>query len=626
MSVLIETRLNALKLNENASPRKGCLGRLEGICADFKNPTRNGRLYSRKLWENVFNDSIFQESLKSKTLLGELDHPEDRLEVLAGEACIVMTDYSIDEDEGVIRAGFDILDTPRGKILKSLLDYGCVMGVSSRGQGDISTTSNGEVVDEDTYDFACFDVVTTPAVEKARQNVVENVKKTKTFVESIKKQIKEAETVGDLNAIKKVISITQSPEIGSLIESIDNKCKSIKEGNTIASSNNDLQKETITEEPIKENINTSDNNDVTAKTIREQKELLSCINSLRKQNNAYKYRESKLLAVIESKENELNELKESVDTFKSKNRNKSLLNSKLNNENNKLTTANKNLSEKLHRVTIDLTNNANTQISKLEDTLSTKNNTIRNLKESTKQQNESITKLREQIKSSNSEVHSLKEDLNEADNKVRDLEKSIVIKENEIKSLSRSLNSYKAKTEEYKTQISELVETNNSLQQQFEALETDAKAEKRASTITENEMESEINSYTEIIDGLQKQVESLKVQREESAENNKKLLAKCKQLSERIGQYQKTYISTKSRQLGIDPSLVEKYVHNDTTISQINKIVEDAQATKDRYAKLPISEKAPVGIKLDEQHIRQTEEDAELDRLSSFIEKVATGH
>ena len=94
--------MNSLKLNENVAPRKGCLGRLEGICADFKNATRNGRIYCRELWEKVFADAIFKESLETKTLFGELDHPEDRLEVLAGEACVVMTDYHIDEDEGVI--------------------------------------------------------------------------------------------------------------------------------------------------------------------------------------------------------------------------------------------------------------------------------------------------------------------------------------------------------------------------------------------------------------------------------------------------------------------------------------------------------------------------------------------
>ena len=49
-SQLVE-RTGSLKLIESKTPRKGCLGRLEGICADFKNPTRNGRLYGLQLWK-----------------------------------------------------------------------------------------------------------------------------------------------------------------------------------------------------------------------------------------------------------------------------------------------------------------------------------------------------------------------------------------------------------------------------------------------------------------------------------------------------------------------------------------------------------------------------------------------
>ena len=177
--ILIETRLNSLKLNESKAPRKGCLGRIEGICADYGNPTRNGRFYSRELWEHVFNDELVKESLKSKTLIGELDHPEDRFEPLAKEACVVMTDYSFDDENKVVNGGFDILDTPAGRILKSLLDYGCVMGVSSRGQGDIVSGTEFEEVSPDTYEFACFDVVTTPAVAIARQHVTESVSKQK---------------------------------------------------------------------------------------------------------------------------------------------------------------------------------------------------------------------------------------------------------------------------------------------------------------------------------------------------------------------------------------------------------------------------------------------------------------
>ena len=171
--------MNSLRLNESKAPKKGCLGRLEGVCADFKNPTRNGRLYPIELWKKVFDDPLFKEALANKTLFGELDHPEDRFEPRVKHACIVMTEYDIDEDKGLIYGGFDILDTPDGRVLKNILDYGSVLGVSSRGQGDIIETVDGERVDEDSYDFACFDVVSTPAVEKARQKVVESMRREK---------------------------------------------------------------------------------------------------------------------------------------------------------------------------------------------------------------------------------------------------------------------------------------------------------------------------------------------------------------------------------------------------------------------------------------------------------------
>ena len=147
-SHLIERTNGVLKLVESAKLRKGCIGRMEGPCADFKNPTRNDRLYGLQLWKNVFANELFQESIKTRTAFGELDHPEDRFEVLSKLACTVMTDYEIDEDAGLVYGGFDILDTPQGRILKALLDYGCQMGVSSRGTGDIIETENGE-----HYDF-----------------------------------------------------------------------------------------------------------------------------------------------------------------------------------------------------------------------------------------------------------------------------------------------------------------------------------------------------------------------------------------------------------------------------------------------------------------------------------------
>ena len=617
MAILIETRLNSLKLNESASPRKGCLGRLEGVCADFKNPTRNGRLYPRKLWENVFEDTLFQESLKSKTLLGELDHPEDRLEVLAGEACIVMTDYRIDDDEGVIYAGFDILDTPRGKILKSLLDYGCVMGVSSRGQGDITNTTNGEVVDEDTYDFACFDVVTTPAVAKARQNVVESVKKTKTFVESVRKQITEAETVGDLKAIKRVIETTQMPEMDTLIESIDNKCKSIKDGSTTTSETVKNIEESVktTNENVTTEEDTTDTDSISAKTIRESKEMYSCINALRRQVNAYKFREKQLLNALNTKESTLEKTMESLSNAKKAQKNVT----------EKLVRENKSLTNEINRCKADNKNIVEKRVNTLKKSVESKSLRISKLSETLKKETDKTEYLRNQLAENNNKISELQNTLKESTELTNKLQDELSKSKLRYEKLEQKLNSYVTKESSYKDTIKEQKELNESLTKQLDALESNALEDRRTSNRNINDMESEINSYSELVDNLQMQVESLKTQRDGDELRIKQLSAKCKQLAEGITEYQKIYVNTKSKQLGIDPSLVEQHINNGTSVTQINKLIEDVQKTKDRYAKLPISESVPSGVLIDSTKKQNKVQDEETERLTAFVEKLVSG-
>ena len=112
---------------------KRYLGTFEGIAAEFKKATRNGRLYNLRLWRNVEKDPDFKEAMDTLTCLGETDHPDERLETKIKEVAIVMTKFEIREQKGVVWCSFDILDTPNGRILKALLDYGCKIGVSSRG-------------------------------------------------------------------------------------------------------------------------------------------------------------------------------------------------------------------------------------------------------------------------------------------------------------------------------------------------------------------------------------------------------------------------------------------------------------------------------------------------------------
>ena len=161
------------KLTEEEQQKRGILGRLVGVIADSNNPTRNGRRYGKQLWENVFNDPIVQEKIRNRCFFSELDHPADRDETCSEKIAGCLAEQPKFNDKGQLCGVFDILNTPNGRILKALCDYGTTIGISSRGNGDVYANDMGEEeVDEDTYDCQAFDFVIVPAVETARLQYV----------------------------------------------------------------------------------------------------------------------------------------------------------------------------------------------------------------------------------------------------------------------------------------------------------------------------------------------------------------------------------------------------------------------------------------------------------------------
>ena len=170
------------RLTEEEKQKRGILGRLVGIIADFKNSTRNGRRYTEELWDKTFNDPIVKEKIENRCLFGELGHPADRQEIDMEKICICLAEMPKKGNDGKLYGVFDILDTPNGRILKTMCDYGCNIGVSSRGGGDTYEDYNGnETVEPDSYELECWDAVLLPAVKTARPSYVTeslNTKKT----------------------------------------------------------------------------------------------------------------------------------------------------------------------------------------------------------------------------------------------------------------------------------------------------------------------------------------------------------------------------------------------------------------------------------------------------------------
>jgi len=118
---------------------------------------RNGREYSKELCEREVGR--FQEKIKMKRALGELDHPPSPTVNLQNVSHLINS-LKMQGNDGIGEA--ILLDTITGNLAKSLLKAGVQLGVSTRGVG----TLNGKHVNED-YRLITVDIVADPSAPNA---------------------------------------------------------------------------------------------------------------------------------------------------------------------------------------------------------------------------------------------------------------------------------------------------------------------------------------------------------------------------------------------------------------------------------------------------------------------------
>ena len=126
------------------------------IQGDIRN--HNGRIYPvREIRKavNQLNESIKQDS----GVLGECDHPQE-LQIHLDRVSHKITEMWMDGANGYGK--LQILPTPHGQIINTLLTNGVKLGVSSRGSGNVD--DNGEVSD---FDMLTVDIVAKPSAPQA---------------------------------------------------------------------------------------------------------------------------------------------------------------------------------------------------------------------------------------------------------------------------------------------------------------------------------------------------------------------------------------------------------------------------------------------------------------------------
>lgn len=127
--------------------------------ADVQNG--NGRVYPYKVLAREVQN--YKKLVKENRALGELDHPDSQV-INLQNACHMVTDIWMEGNN--VMGKIKVLNTPSGQVLKSLVESGVKLGISSRGMGSVSEGAGKVVVQED-FQLICFDFVSEPSTPNA---------------------------------------------------------------------------------------------------------------------------------------------------------------------------------------------------------------------------------------------------------------------------------------------------------------------------------------------------------------------------------------------------------------------------------------------------------------------------
>jgi hypothetical protein len=127
--------------------------------ANTKN--HNGRIYpSGVLFREV---KKYSQLVNERRALGELDHPDSPIVELKNVSHLVTHIYERGDE---VRGNIEILNTPQGQILKSIIQQGVKIGISSRGIGSLQKEGDTNIVQDD-FELIAFDAVSSPSTPGA---------------------------------------------------------------------------------------------------------------------------------------------------------------------------------------------------------------------------------------------------------------------------------------------------------------------------------------------------------------------------------------------------------------------------------------------------------------------------
>jgi hypothetical protein len=132
---------------------------MKGIFIQGGVKNANERVYPVNEIENAV-DTLNNQISEGYSVLGEVDHPDD-LKINLDRVSHMITSMWMDGANGFGK--LKILPTPMGQLVRTMLESGVKLGVSSRGSGNVNDM-DGKVSD---FEIITVDIVAQPSAPNA---------------------------------------------------------------------------------------------------------------------------------------------------------------------------------------------------------------------------------------------------------------------------------------------------------------------------------------------------------------------------------------------------------------------------------------------------------------------------
>lgn len=573
------------KLTPEEMKARGILGRLVGVCADFINPTRNGRKYSEQLWENVFSNPIMQEKIKNGVCYGELGHPEDRTETDLEKIAICLREQPVKNDKGQLIAVFDILDTPCGRILKTLCDYGSKMGISSRGQGDLITDYNGdEAVDPDTYECECWDVVLVPGVETARLDYIkESLNKNNTLKRALRESLDNAsdeekkvmeDTLKDLNIEmgSELVEEKEEEEVEIEEVAVDDEEPEVESEEEATEDTAEIEVDEIEDEATEESIEEVEE-DTETKEITVD-DVLNFLQQHLKEKDVEKIADIIEKADLDTEEETSEEESVEIDDTNSEEEEVQEEETEVEADDAGEEDVLEQLKEALRAKSV-----AEANAKDLQEKLAVSDSKVNALEESAANYRDAIERLSKIAKDNRLEEGKV----SELEEKVKEQDKTI---EEQKQRLVRLVNARRAANEE----CDDLREKLNKRSQQVKTLNESVKSNSKV-----NEEEK-----TKLQESFNKQLEESKKENQSLKESLTKVTTIKESYKKLATQAANKYIEVKAQMLGLTAKDIKRKLGESYSLEDVDQVCEDLKEYQVNMNNLPFNTNSKLGVRVNE--------------------------